>query len=187
MRRLILLILIVVLLVIPSNAWCQEVPVVNLPIELRETNWRGPLGEGSCVHATMVMLMRWQQEYRLAEHWRQTYADGEYADDSWNSGSNLATKFNQENVRYAYTIEGDEKFLEWAIATRRGAGVTVKGGRHMVALVHLDDKQAGLLDNNSIDEIIWVDRDRFIAEWKNSNGWAVTPIYTPAPPLPVRK
>jgi hypothetical protein len=175
------------LLVLTSTVACAEVPVVNLPIELREENWRGPNGEGSCVHATMVMLLRWQQQYQLAGHWRQTYSDGEYADDSWNPGSNLARKFDAENVRYAYTTEGDVEFLKWAIRTRRGAGITVKGGRHMVALVHLDDKTAGLLDNNDITKVIYVDAERLISEWKNSHGWAVTPIYTPAPPLPVRK
>ena len=185
MQRLIILILSILLLW-TSTGRC-EVPVVNLPVELREENWVGPAGEGSCVHATVVMLLRWQQQYQTADDWRRTYSDGEYADDKWNYGSNLARKFDSENVRYAYTIEGDEKFLEWAISTRRGAGVTVKGGRHMVALVHMDDEKVGLLDNNDIENIIWVDRERFMSEWKNSNGWAVTPIYTPAPPLPVRK
>lgn len=182
MQRLTMILVLVLMWV--SAGLCQEVPVVNLPLELREKNWQGPLGEGSCVHSTMVMALRWQQEYRLAEHWRQTYSDGEYADDSWHYGSNLARKFDSENVRYAYVTNGDVGFLEWAISTRRGCGVTVKGGRHMTLLVHLDEEKAGLLDNNRIDEIIWVDRDRFIAEWRASNGWAVSVLYTPAPPLP---
>jgi hypothetical protein len=154
-------------------ALAQEVPTVNLPVELREANWSAWVGgreEGSCVHATMVMALRWQQEYQKADAWRQRHSGGEYADDSWNEGSNLARKFNAEGIRYAYTVEGDEKFLEWAVATRRGAGVTVMGGRHMVLLVHLDEEKAGLLDNNDIKRIIWVDRNRFIAEWQNSNG-----------------
>jgi hypothetical protein len=54
----------------------------------------------------------------------------------------------------------------------------------MIALVHLDDKWAGLLDDNSTDHYIWVPRERFLAEWKASNSWAVTPIYAPAAPLP---
>jgi len=40
------------------------------------------------------------------------------------------------------------------------------------------------LDNNDINKITWVPRDTFVTEWQNSNGWAVTPVYTPAPPLP---
>ena len=54
----------------------------------------------------------------------------------------------------------------------------------MVALVYLDDKWAALLDNNAVEKYIWVPRETLIAEWKASYGWAVTPIYTPAAPLP---
>jgi len=181
------LIFLVAIAVMTSGLSAAERPIVNLPPELREENWLGPGGEGSCVHATMVMLLRWQQQERLADHWRATYADGEYADRTWNRQHNLADRLDRENVRYAYTIQGDVAFLEWAIRTRRGCGVTVLGGRHMVALVHLDDQWAGLLDNNAPEKIIWVRRGKFIAEWKNSNGWAVSPVYTPAPPMPEKK
>ena len=58
------------------------------------------------------------------------------------------------------------------------------GRLHMVALVHLDDKWAAILDNNNVERFIWVPRETLIAEWKASYGWAVTPIYTPAAPLP---
>ena len=167
-----------------TSLMAAERPVVNLPTELREENWLGPRGEGSCVHATMVMLLRWQQETSLAAHWRRTYGDGEYADSTWSEQHNLANRLDQENVRYAYTIDGDVDFLEWALKTRRGCGVTVLGGRHMVALVHFDGQWAGLLDNNAPEKIVWVSRGKFLAEWKNSNGWAVTPVYTPAPPMP---
>jgi hypothetical protein len=88
-------------------------------------------------------------------------------------------------VRYAYTTgENDLSFLEWAVNTRRGCGVTVKGGAHMVLLVHLDAKRAGILDNNFPKEIRWVPRETFLAEWYASQSWAVTPVYVPPPPLP---
>ena len=38
--------------------------------------------------------------------------------------------------------------------------------------------------NNNVERFIWVPRETLIAEWKASYGWAVTPIYTPAAPLP---
>lgn len=162
----------------------QEFPTVNLPLSLRQQNWLGNKREGSCVHATMVMLFRWQGRYAMANHWRQTYGNGESADATWDARDNLAAKFDREGVRYAYTIAGDVEFLEWACDTRRGCGVTVMGGKHMVALVHFDKEWAGILDNNDIKKITWVPRDTFVAEWLNSNGWAVTPVYDPAPPLP---
>lgn len=161
----------------------KEYPVVNLPPALRQKNWLGSKGEGSCVHATMVSLFRWQGRFAMAEYWRRNYGNGEYADYTWNAGGGLAAKFDKAGVRYAYTVAGDVEFLKWACTTRRGCGVTVMGGRHMVALVHFDDEWAGILDNNSTDKIIWVPSQQFVSEWKNSNGWAVTPVYTPSPPL----
>jgi len=156
-----------------------EYPTVNLPLSLRQSNWLGPMGQGSCVHATMTSLFRWQGQMKLAEYWRTHNGDGEWDVD-------LAAKFDRAGVKYAYTSQkGDVRFLEWACSTRRGCGVTVMGGRHMVALVHFDAKWAGILDNNQTQGIIWVPRATFVAEWLNSHSWAVTPVYTPAPPLPL--
>ena len=162
--------------VYPSFA--EEYPTISVEQVFREKNYLGPQREGSCVHASMTMLFRWQEKYDLADRWRRTYSDGEWA-------TNLAVKLDAEGVRYAYTAgQNDVSFLEWAISTRRGCAVTIKGGVHMVILVHLDDERAGLLDNNSPEEIKWVTRGAFISEWKSSNSWAVTPVYSPPPPLP---
>ncbi len=161
----------------------KEYPTVNLPVALRQENWRGNKKEGSCVHATMVSLFRWQGRFAMANHWRATYGNGEVADDTWDARDNLVQKMEREGVRYAYTTAGDVAFLEWACSTRRGCGVTVMGGKHMVALVHFDAEWAGILDNNDVERITWIPRETFVAEWQNSNGWAVTPVYTPAPPL----
>jgi len=161
----------------PRNPVRAERPTVNIPFALRQRNWVGSRQEGSCVHATMISLFRWQYRLKTADYWRRTYGDGEYPED-------LAAKFDREGIRYAYVTNGDVRFLEWSCRTRRGCGITVMGGAHMVALVHLDDKWAAILDNNHIEKFIWIPRETLIAEWKSSYGWAVTPIYTPAAPLP---
>jgi hypothetical protein len=161
----------------------KEYPTVNLPVKQRQKNWLGSKGEGSCVHATMTSLFRWQGRFAMANYWRSKYGNGEVADATWHPAGGLKEKFDKEGVRYAYTTAGDVEFLEWACSTRRGCGVTVMGGRHMVALVHFDDEWAAILDNNATDKFIWVPREQFVAEWQNSNGWAVTPVYTPSPPL----
>jgi len=155
----------------------KERPLVNIPMELRQENWIGSQREGSCVHATMISLMRWQGRPYLANKWRRMYANGEWPDG-------LASKFDREGVRYAYTDKGDVKFLEWACRTRRGCGITVLGGAHMVALVHLDDKWACILDNNSIQVYKWIPRETLLAEWKASYGWSATVLYAPAAPKP---
>ena len=50
----------------------KERPTVNVPAALRQSNWRGPEGQGSCVHASMISLLRWQYRLKTADHWRQT-------------------------------------------------------------------------------------------------------------------
>lgn len=175
------------------TAPCTERPTVNLPHALRQRNWNNKwellrdkngklvwVPDGSCAHATMVSLLRWQGRPELAAWWRRNNAGGE-----WSSGESLAEKLNRAGVRFAYTArKKDIKFLEWACNTRRGCGVCINGGEHMVALVHLDSKWAALLDNNDTQQFIWVPRETLIAEWINSGSWAVCPVYTPAPPLP---
>lgn len=163
-------------------AYQVEYPTVNLETVLRQKNWRGRKGEGSCVHATTIMLLRWQGQYQWADYWKATYGDGE-----WPEG--LASKFDAEGIQYAYTSgERNVHFLEWACQTRRGAGVTCMGGIHMVMLVHLDNEWAGIIDNNYPDEVKWYPRETFLQEWYNSNSWAVTPIIScPPPPLPYSK
>lgn len=161
-----------------------EIPMVNIPITLRQSNYTGVEGEGSCVHATMVTAFHQQGQPVLARHWRATYSDGEWADESYNKSQNLVQKLESEGVPYAYVTDGDEEFLEWACRTRRGCGVAVNGGSHMVLLVHIDDETVGLVDNNQVNDVLWVPRDRFIAEWKASMGWAVTPVFDPVPPIP---
>jgi len=160
-----------------NRAVQKERPTVNIPLALRQSNWRGSRGEGSCVHATMISLFRWQGRVNTANHWRRTYGNGEWPDD-------MAAKFDREGIRYAYVTNGDVRFLEWSCRTRRGCGITVMGGAHMVALVHLDDKWAAILDNNNVSKFAWVPRETLIAEWKASYGWAVAPVYTPVAPLP---
>jgi len=155
-----------------------EKPTVNLETVFREHNWLGPQGEGSCVHATLVSLYNWEGQFEMADYWKAHYADGEFA-------STLADKMNKIGVRYAYTTnENNISFLEWACDTRRGCGVAVHNRAHMVMLIHLDTEYACILDNNHPENFKWMPREEFIADWISSGSWAVSPVYTPPPPLP---
>lgn len=154
-----------------------ERPTVNVPRADRQPNWLGQKRQGSCVWASTITLLRWQGRYATAEWLRKNYGDGEWPEDH-------VAKLDRAGVRYAYVTNGDVRFLEWACKTRRGAGVTVKGGAHCVNLVHLDAKWACLLDNNAVAKVIWVPRETFLAEWRASYGWAFTVLYAPCPPLP---
>lgn len=154
-------------------------PAVDLPHGWRRRNW-SPRGEGSCVHASMVMLMHWQGKHELADWWQNTYDGGEMAE-------NLAQKLEAAGVRFGETRVGDVAFLEWACRTRRGAAVSISSN-HMVCLVHLDDEHAGILDNNDITQLQWYSREDFLQRWQGSyHRWAVTPVYNPPPPKPIHR
>jgi len=150
----------------------ESAPAVDVPPPLRTQNWGG----GSCVHASTVHLLHWQGQHDLAEWWRQTYSGGEYA-------TRLHQRLDAARLRYAFTVRGDPAFLEWALRTRRGAGITYFPN-HAVNLVHLDSERAGLLDNNRIDRIIWIPREEFLQKWQAYGGWAWTLVYDPPPPVP---
>jgi hypothetical protein len=178
--------LLILVLLVPATTFA-EVPTVNIPPQCREANWVDPITlEGSCVFATQTMSFRWMLDDVEANYWRATFSGGEYADDSWHYGSNLARKFDARDIPYAYSLDGDPAFLTWSLSTRRPCGVTTNGGKHMQLLVHFDDEWAALIDNNSPSQINWVPRDRFLHEWWNSNSWAVTILESPCPPLPKR-
>lgn len=84
----------------------------------------------------------------------------------------FATTFGQKNV----------DFLEWSIRTRRGCIVATDGGKHMILLVYLDSKIAGVLDNNDIKTITYKPRKQFLGEWVAANSWATTTLYAPPSP-----
>ena len=155
-----------------DERFAKEIPTVDLPRELREQNWGG----GSCVHASTVHLLRWQGHHELADWWRASYSGGEYSE-------RLNRRLNAAGLKYAFTVEGDTAFLEWALRTRRGAGITYWPS-HAVNLVHLDDQWAGLLDNNRVEQIIWIPRAEFLRRWRDYGGWAWTLVYNPPPPKP---
>ena len=154
-----------------------EIPRVNVPASMRQQNWIGNQGYGSCTHASLITLLRWNGRDRLANAWKRTHGNGE-------GPYSLARQLDYGGVRYAYVTNGSVQFLEWAISTRRGCNITVKGGRHMVTLVHLDETHAAVLDNNKPGSFIWMPRNTLISEWKSSMGWAIAPVYVPAAPLP---
>jgi hypothetical protein len=155
----------------------RDVRLLNIPTAYRRKNWTGSRGQGSCVHAAFINLLQWQGEHKLADWWATHHANGETAES-------MAAKLEQSGLHFAETRSGDESFLEWAIRTRRGAGVVVQDGAHMVNLVGLTRSTAEILDSNHPDRIQHRPRDDFLNEWKESGGWAISFVGTPLPPDP---
>lgn len=150
------------------------IPPMDLPPELRERNYSG----GSCVHASTIMVLRWQGMEELADWWRQTYAHGE-------SSSGLIGKADKAGLAFAYTLEGDEQFLDWVSSTRRGATIFYYPNHSICFNGFTDHGQtAVLLDNNRIDRYITLPRAEFLRAWRGYGGFAFTPVGSPAPPRP---
>jgi hypothetical protein len=57
---------------------------------------------------------------------------------------------------------------------------------HMVALLHLDDSLACVLDDNFPGTYEWMSRAEFLKRWKHpsGSGWAVVLLLPPPPPVP---
>lgn len=152
--------------------------VMDVPPRLRTENWGG----GSCVHASTVTLLRWHGLSAMADWWRQQYSGGESSD-------RLVKRMEAAGLRYAYTAQGDVRFLEWCVRTGRGAGIFYKP-KHAINLTGLDDQYAYLLDNNATDypenQGHWerVPREHFERAWQEYGGFAWTLVYSPPPPLP---
>lgn len=149
----------------------------ELAVDQRIENY----GRGSCVHASLEMLLRWQGKDELANYWRQNYEGGEYHDG-------LIEKLENEHIPYMTTyMEYDVEFIETACASGRGCMVTTtyrNPGDHMIICVHIDENYVYTLDNNDIQVIYSWNRDEFLEIWKNSGSWATTPLFNPPPPKP---
>lgn len=151
-----------------------EAPVVDLPEAMRTKNYKG----GSCVHASTINLLKWQGLDELAQWWRENHAYGE-------SAGPLASKMEKAGLKFAYVTNGDPAFIEWAIRTRRGAGIGYKP-RHAINIVGLTQTHAILLDNNATHRYEYVPREEFFRKWRSQfGGWAWAVIYEPPAPRPV--
>jgi hypothetical protein len=159
-----------------------EQPASNLPVSLHQRNWTGSLGQGSCVHASLVNHLRWLNEFELGERWRTTYSDGEW-------DSRLRDRLDAAGIDYSYTIKADPRFLDWASNTRRGAILWWKPSHccTFVGWVNRDGKQyAGILDNNYPGRFELTPREQFVRLWAGYGGFALTVLNDPSSSLPYR-
>ncbi len=169
-----------------------ETPVVNLPQPMRTRNWVSKLpskyGQGSCVHASTYMLLRWLGEDDLAERWKKRYSGGETASSIlkyWTeAGLPYCSTFNSKT----YECSGDPAFLKWCSDTRRGAIIWWKPSHCCLfcGFETINGKEyAIILDNNTPEKFDQpIPADEFIKKWRGYGGFAATPVLTPTGPLP---
>ena len=144
----------------------------HIPYDFREKNYKN----GSCVHASAIMSMRYMSMYAQADFWRKNYAYGEYA-------TRLSNRMKREGIPNVLHTRGSLEFLEDCSRTRRPA-VIGYGTRHSQLFCGFQNGEALILNNNDIDNPYTVPIDKFLRVWRaNNGGWAVVPLgpYTVSP------
>jgi hypothetical protein len=153
--------------------------LADVPWQLRQPNWDSPKGEGSCVNAATVTLLRWMGLHEHAEWWRTNFQGGE-----WDTSQINHMTFS--GLKFAYTDTGDPAFLDWASRNRLGAGIFYYP-RHSINLLDLSQDYAILLDNNSVGVYTVVPREEFLRRWRTEfGGFGWTFVYQPPPPWPAQ-
>ena len=162
-----------------------EVPVANVPKQLRQTNWADAKGSGSCVIASSCSVFQWSNRPDLATKFRKSYAGGQ-------TDSSIKTKWKAANIDFvAPTTDseyGDPEALQWASDTRRAA-IIWYFPNHCVTFCgfgkHEGTEVAWLLDNNRVERFIPIEKRKFLADWRGIyGGFYAIPLLTPAPSLP---
>lgn len=162
---------------------CSERPTVNLPVALRQSNWFGAHGGGSCFWASLVSDCNWSGLYDKAKAIRAHHGDGV-------STQSAIQGLRSEGIPFVYT-EGkhDMGFLETALAGRRAPLIAIHESwmpaneDHCVLLAYLDQSQAAFIDNNHISEDRWISREYLEQIWDGADSLAIVTLLPPMPPL----
>jgi hypothetical protein len=158
--------------------WAAEVPVCNLPPQVRKRNWPSTnpstRGQGSCVFASLINQAYWHNEFELAAFIQSNpeWQGGEYA-------TRLMEKLDSIGVKYKANVHGDPRFLDWCTANRRGAIFWWKPSHCCTfmgwAIDPNDGKEYGyILDNNYPDRFERCEREQLIRLWAGYGGFALT-------------
>lgn len=163
----------------PIRPPSPEVPVVNLPEDLRQENWTRR-GEGSCVHASTVSSFNWLGWFERARRWHSRYGGGETA-------TGHQRKLAAEGIPFVSTERGDASVLDYATRTRRPAVIWFFAN-HSITFCGFSrirgEDYALLLDNNRTAQFLRIRRETFLRRWRGYGGYACVPLGVPTPPLP---
>lgn len=157
-----------------------EVPAANLPESLREWNWTDAQRSGSCVHASLVYHLRWQNQLQTADWWRRTHAGGETA-------QSIRQHLDRAGLRYEYTEAADPAFLIEATRNRRGAIIWYYDLHCVHFCGFTNDRgrlEAIICDNNRVERFIRIPAGEFCNNWAGYGGFALSVTGEPvSPPL----
>lgn len=161
----------------------RETPAANPPFSIRQKNWAGKGGDGSCVHASLSTMLHWQNQFEKAAWWRTQYGGGEYS-------ARLRGRLDDAKIPYAFTEKANLQLLDDAHASRRAALLWWKPSHccNFVGWAKSPDGRvyAMILDNNRTDKYELVERSEFHKKWASYGGFALMVLYDP-PSCPVWK
>lgn len=169
----------------------EDVPTCNLPIELRQRNWLGPKGQGSCVYASLTNHARWLNLLEFGEYIAgpditgtgrgANFGDGEYE-------TRLMENLDKMGMKYDFTRNADPRFLDWCDMERRGAIMWWKPYHCCTFcgwVTKADGKQyAVILDNNRTEAFELTEREQFIRLWAGYGGFALCLMNDPVTTIP---
>lgn len=157
----------------PNPDFVEEVPVANLPKSMHQKNWTDYRGSGSCVHASTVYCLRWENQDELAKWWRSNHAGGETA-------SSIIKFYKAADIPCVYTMSGNPEFLEWVTRNRYASIIWFKE-RHCVAFCGFAKDGSGkevaiIQDNNRPGTYESYPKLEFIRRWRGYGGFACVPL-----------
>jgi len=173
---------------------------IDLPKSQHLQNMGGSDGKGLCVFTSISHSARWSR-VELLENFRDymtKYPGGGYPDKVTQYIKKIAQEKGQPVPNYVQ-IQGKQETLDTlklALKNNLCPSVTYgfsptgryRGQRiaHMVTLLHLDDKNACILDNNYPGTYEWLTVDEFYRTFTamGGSGWAVILLDAGPPPLP---
>lgn len=170
----------------------------DLPESMRLHNTVGTNRLGLCVFTSITHDALYQNESRLFNFQHDMMSEPGGGDPK--KVDAMIAKYGK-GAEYLQYLGNDPAFLREVLATGRMVAVSYNGRdprykqtiAHMVNLVHLDDKEACILDNNFEKKYYWMSRDEFLDRWRmldrygrdTGRCWAVV-LLAPPPPGPPR-
>ena len=175
------------LVAVPLPPQVADTPTCNIPPPLRQKNWLGPKGQGSCVYASLTSHARWLNLFRIADLIAGPRGDGhgKYGDGEFET--RLMENLDREGIDHAETRKADPRFLDWCDKERRGAIMWWKP-YHCCLFVgwveHNGRQYAAILDNNRTEDFELTEREQFIRLWAGYGGFALCIMSDPATSVP---
>ncbi len=124
---------------------------------------------GSCLHAAVQDLLRWQGLDATADYWRAHFGGPADLEDVMRIADSLGLK-------HAETDAGDEQFLAYCTAHRLGAAIyweVDRPGDHAIVFCGFDRDEAVLLGTNR-PETTRMPKSEFLRCWRDCGGGAFT-------------